>query len=96
MIEATHVYCANCRAIQPVEFERFLATEPTMGTAARCSRCGFLAFTMISEARVYCDVCDDVRPARQQKVARSQTSPHAGDRRPGRRTSQDALAAVST
>ena len=28
-----------------------------------CSRCGWLAFTMISEARVYCDVCDEVRPA---------------------------------
>ena len=34
-----------------------------MGTAARCARCGWLAFTMISEARVYCDVCDEVRPA---------------------------------
>ena len=52
MIDATHIYCAACRAIQPVEFERFLPTEPSLGTAARCSRCGWLAFTMISEARV--------------------------------------------
>lgn len=63
MIEATHVYCASCRAIKPVEFEHFMPNEPAMGMAARCARCGWLAFTMISEARVYCDVCDDIRPA---------------------------------
>ena len=63
MIQATHVYCAGCRAIKPVEFEHLLADEPAMGAAARCARCGWLAFTMISQARVYCDVCDEIRPA---------------------------------
>ena len=63
MIDATHIYCANCRAIKPVEFQHFMPNEPAMGTAARCGRCGWLAFTMISEARVYCDVCDEIRPA---------------------------------
>jgi len=63
VIQATHVYCAGCRAIKPVEFEHLIADEPAMGAAARCARCGWLAFTMISEARVYCDVCDEIRPA---------------------------------
>src|SRR5256885_12237755 len=27
VIDATHIYCAACRAIQPVEFERFLRSE---------------------------------------------------------------------
>jgi bacterioferritin-associated ferredoxin len=43
------------------EVMHHVADEPSMGTAARCARCGWLAFTMISEARVYCDVCDEVR-----------------------------------
>jgi hypothetical protein len=62
-MDATHVYCAKCRAIRPVEFERLLTSEEALGTAARCARCGWLAFTMIAEARVYCDVCDEIRPA---------------------------------
>jgi hypothetical protein len=62
-MDATHVYCANCRSIRSVSFDRLVAEEPSMGTAARCSQCGWLAFTMISDARVYCDVCDEIRPA---------------------------------
>ena len=62
-MDATHIYCASCRAIRPVEFERLLAAEASLGTAARCARCGWLAFTMIGAARVYCDVCDEIRPA---------------------------------
>jgi len=62
-VDATHLYCANCRAIRPVEFERLLASEPSLGTAARCARCSWLALTMIGPARVYCDVCDEIRPA---------------------------------
>src|SRR5207247_1859178 len=63
VMDATHVYCASCRAIRPVEFERLFASEASLGTAARCVRCGWLALTMIGEARVYCDVCDEIRPA---------------------------------
>lgn len=62
-MDATHVYCASCRSIRAVSFDRLFAREPSMGTAARCSKCGWLAFTMISDARVYCDVCDEIRPA---------------------------------
>jgi hypothetical protein len=62
-VDATHVYCPNCRAIRPVEFERLLASEASLGTAARCARCAWVAMTMIGEARVYCDVCDEIRPA---------------------------------
>jgi hypothetical protein len=62
-MDATHVYCANCRSIRAVTFDRLVEREPAMGTAARCSQCGWLAFTMISNARVYCDVCDEIRPA---------------------------------
>lgn len=62
-MDATHIYCANCRAIQSVSFDRLLPKEAAMGTAARCSQCGWVAFTMISDARVYCDVCDEIRPA---------------------------------
>jgi hypothetical protein len=63
VVDATHIYCANCRAIRPVEFERLLPSEAALGTAARCARCSWLALTMIGEARVYCDVCDEIRPA---------------------------------
>ncbi|TMH70127.1 MAG: hypothetical protein E6H57_08295 [Betaproteobacteria bacterium] len=42
-MDATHIYCASCRAIRPVEFERLLASEASLGTAARCVRCGWLA-----------------------------------------------------
>jgi hypothetical protein len=62
-VDATHIYCASCRAIRPVEFERLLASEASLGTVARCARCGWLALTMVGEARVYCDVCDEIRPA---------------------------------
>src|SRR5687767_10076963 len=62
-VDATHIYCARCRAIQPVRFERLIGSEEAMGTAASCTCCGWLAFTMIAEARVYCDVCDEIRPA---------------------------------
>ena len=61
-MDATHVYCANCRSIRVVNFDRLVAREAALGTAARCSQCGWLAFTMISNARVYCDVCDEIRP----------------------------------
>jgi len=62
-MDATHVYCASCRAIRAVSFDRLMGREPSLGTAARCSQCRWLAFTMISDARVYCDVCDEIRPA---------------------------------
>ncbi len=62
-MDATHIYCPNCRAIAPVSFERLLPKEPSMGTAAHCMQCGWLALTMINDARVYCDVCDEIRPA---------------------------------
>ena len=62
-MDASHIYCANCRAIQAVSFDRLIVKEPSLGTAARCCQCGWVAFTMISNARVYCDVCDEVRPA---------------------------------
>ena len=60
-MDATHIYCPACRAIRPVEFQRLLDNEPALGTAARCARCGWLALTMIGEAKVYCDVCDEIR-----------------------------------
>jgi len=62
-MEATHLYCARCRAIQPVRFERLVASEKSLGNAAQCGYCGFVAFTLLHPVRVYCDVCDDIRPA---------------------------------
>jgi hypothetical protein len=62
-MDATHVYCACCTAIRRVRFERLLANEPSLGTKAQCADCGFLAFTILEPANVYCDVCDRIQPA---------------------------------
>lgn len=62
-MDATHVYCACCTAIKPVRFERLVLTEPSLGTKAQCADCGFLAFTILEPANVYCDVCDRIQPA---------------------------------
>ena len=62
-MDATHVYCARCAAIRPVRFERLLLPEPSLGTKAQCADCGFLAFTILEPANVYCDVCDRIQPA---------------------------------
>ncbi len=62
-MDATHVYCACCTAIRRVRFERLLAAEPTLGTKAQCAECGFVAFTILDPANVYCDVCDRIQPA---------------------------------
>ena len=62
-MDATHVYCACCTAIRRVRFERLVATEPALGTKAQCAECGFLAFTILDPANVYCDVCDRIQPA---------------------------------
>jgi len=62
-MDATHLYCARCRAIQPMRFEPLVAAEKALGTAAQCSYCSWVAFTLLEPARVYCDVCDEIRPA---------------------------------
>jgi hypothetical protein len=62
-MDATHVYCARCAAVRRVRFERLLTGEPSLGTKAQCADCGFLAFTIIEPANVYCDVCDRIQPA---------------------------------
>ena len=62
-MDATHVYCARCSAIRPVRFERLLAAEASLGTKAQCAECGFLAFTILEPANVYCDVCDRIQAA---------------------------------
>jgi hypothetical protein len=46
-----------------VRFERLVAGEPSLGTKAQCADCGFLAFTILEPANVYCDVCDRIQPA---------------------------------
>lgn len=62
-MDATHVYCACCTGIRRVRFERLMLTEPALGTKAQCADCGFLAFTILDPANVYCDVCDRIQPA---------------------------------
>jgi len=62
-MDATHIYCACCTAIRRVRFERLLAMEPSLGTTAQCLECGFVAFTILEPANVYCDVCDRIQPA---------------------------------
>jgi len=62
-MDATHVYCACCTAIRLVRFERLVEAEPSLGTKAQCAECGFLAFTILEPANVYCDVCDRIQPA---------------------------------
>jgi hypothetical protein len=62
-MDATHVYCACCTAIRRVRFKRLLAMEPSLGTTAQCMECGFVAFTILEPANVYCDVCDRIQPA---------------------------------
>lgn len=62
-MDASHVYCACCAAIKPVRFERLVITEPSLGTKALCADCGFLAFTILDPANVYCDVCDRIQAA---------------------------------
>ena len=34
-MDATHIYCASCRAIRPVEFERLLAANEGHGFARK-------------------------------------------------------------
>ena len=62
-MDATHVYCACCTAIRRVRFEHLVEAEPSLGTKAQCAECGFLAFTILEPANVYCDVCDRIQPA---------------------------------
>jgi hypothetical protein len=62
-MDATHVYCARCSAIRRVRFERLVDDEPSLGTKAQCGECGFLAFTILEPANVYCDVCDRIQAA---------------------------------
>ena len=45
-----------------MRFERLVVSEKALGNAAQCAYCGFVAFTLLHPARVYCDVCDDIRP----------------------------------
>jgi len=49
------------RAIRPVEFERLLPDEPPR-TAARCRALRVARADDDREAKVYCDVCDEIRP----------------------------------
>lgn len=62
-MDATHVYCARCRAIQPVLYDELVGGIAPLGTKAACSQCGWVVLTMMSGARLFCDVCDDIRPA---------------------------------
>lgn len=62
-MEATHVYCARCRTIQPVAHEPLSAAEPVLGMKTACAQCGWVVLTMLAGGKLYCDVCDDIRLA---------------------------------
>jgi hypothetical protein len=62
-MDATHVYCARCRSIQRAAYDDLIGGIEPLGTKAACASCGWVVLTMMKGARLFCDVCDDIRPA---------------------------------
>jgi ribosomal protein S27AE len=69
---ATQLHCPQCAAVQRAAVAALLHGERSLGVTVSCGRCGYLAFTMLKAARIYCGVCDEVRPAVLKSVTASE------------------------
>jgi hypothetical protein len=69
---ATQIHCPQCAAVQRAAVGALLEGERSLGITVTCTRCGYLAFTMLKAARIYCGVCDNVQPAVLRSVAASE------------------------
>jgi uncharacterized Zn finger protein (UPF0148 family) len=58
--------------VQRAAVAPLLEGERSLGVTVGCSRCGYLAFTMLKAARIYCGVCDEVQPAVLKAVTASE------------------------
>ncbi len=68
---ATQLHCPHCAAVQRAAVAPLLSGERSLGIAVRCGHCGYLAFTMLKAARIFCSVCDEVQPAVLRSVTAS-------------------------
>jgi hypothetical protein len=59
-MKATHLQCLHCAAATPIRFAPLLPGESSLGTCVSCAHCGRHAFTLLSGARFYCEICDEV------------------------------------
>lgn len=69
---ATQIHCPQCAAVQRATVGALLHWERSLGISVSCERCGYLAFTMLKGARIYCGVCDEVRAAALKAVTASE------------------------
>ena len=69
---ATQLHCPHCAAVQRAAVGPLLHAERSLGITVSCAQCGYLAFTMLKAARIYCGVCDDVQPAVLKSVIASE------------------------
>ena len=69
---ATQLHCPQCAAVQRAAVAQLLHGERSLGVTVSCGRCGYLAFTMLRAARIYCGVCDEVQPAVLKSVTASE------------------------
>lgn len=69
---ATQLHCPRCAAVQRAAVGPLLHGERSLGITVSCAHCGYLAFTMLKAARIFCGVCDDVQPAVLKSVAASE------------------------
>lgn len=67
MMTVNCLHCERCGFIRPIRFQ-FLSAERSLGTRIECAHCSQLAFTLVSPARIYCDICDDIRPGELEVV----------------------------
>ena len=67
-MDATHLNCPACGRIRPLRFEPLLPGEPSLGAGVCCAHCRQHAFTLLPQARFYCDICDEVQPALLERV----------------------------
>ena len=69
---ATQIHCPQCAAVQRAAVAPLLQGERSLGISVCCVRCGYLSFTLLKAARIYCGVCDDVQPAVLKSVTASE------------------------
>jgi hypothetical protein len=69
---ATQLHCPHCAAVQRAAVGPLLQGERSLGITVSCGQCGYLAFTMLKAARIFCGVCDEVQPAVLKSVTASE------------------------
>lgn len=69
---ARQIHCPRCAAVQPAAVGLLFGGERSLGVSGSCARCGYVAFTLLKGARIYCGVCDDVQAAVLRTVEASE------------------------